>query len=95
MHPKISFLIVNSVKEVGAGDVVKHVLEQLEFLTFQKRVAAFNLLFGNRPSSCCPQSHVHAWPGRGVEAVPGSKLEITQFKPDFQLCDTFSLIAQV
>lgn len=52
--------------------MVKHVSEQLEFLTFQKKVAAFNLLFGNRPSSCCPQSCVQVLPGKGVEAVPGA-----------------------
>lgn len=94
MHPKISFLLVNSAKEIEARDMVNLLSEHLEFLTFQKGMAAFNLLFGNSPSSYCPPSCVlQALPGRRVEVVPGSNLAITQSKPVFQLCASFSLIA--
>lgn len=93
MHPAISFLLANSAKKIEERDKVSLLSEQLESLTFQKRVATFNLLFGNSPSSCCPPSCVQALPGRGVEVVSGSNLAITQSKPDFQLCALFSLIA--
>lgn len=73
MHPKISFLLVNSAEEIEARDMVNLLSEQLESLTFQKRVVAFNLIFGNSSGSCCPPSCVQALPGRGVEAVPGKQ----------------------
>jgi len=92
MYPKISFLLVNSVKEIEEKDMVNLLSEQLEPLIFQMRVAVFNLLFRNSPGSCCPPNCVQALPGRGMEAVSGRSLAITQSKLDCQLCALFSLI---